>query len=82
MRAAVLAVRAQDPERTVVAVPVASERTCEALRADADDVVCALTPHAFDAVGLWYEDFTPVSDDEVSRLLEPLPDTPRVGSPR
>jgi putative phosphoribosyl transferase len=69
MRAAVLALRAQHPERLVVAVPVAAYQTCEELRDVADDVVCLLTPEPFYAVGAWYEDFTPTSDEEVRRLL-------------
>ena len=69
MRAAAVAVRAQDPERLVVAVPVASERTCDEFRGDVDEIVCALTPEPFHAVGLWYEDFTPTSDEDVRELL-------------
>ncbi|MGH3029373.1 MAG: hypothetical protein ACRDNE_01125 [Gaiellaceae bacterium] len=44
MRAAALAVRAEQPERLVVAVPVAAKETCDESRADVDEVVCALTP--------------------------------------
>jgi predicted phosphoribosyltransferase len=69
MRAAALAVRAQRPKRVVVAAPVAARETCEELRADVDEVVCLLTPAPFYAVGAWYEDFAPTSDDEVRRLL-------------
>jgi predicted phosphoribosyltransferase len=69
MRAAANAVRAQGPERLVVAVPVAAAQTCDELRGEVDEVVCALTPDPFAAVGLWYEDFTPTGDDEVRRLL-------------
>jgi predicted phosphoribosyltransferase len=69
MRAAVHAVRAQGPERLVVAVPVAARQTCEQLRAEVDELVCADTPDPFHAVGLWYDDFTQTSDDEVRDLL-------------
>jgi putative phosphoribosyl transferase len=69
MRAAALAVRAQGPERVVVAVPVAAAPTCEALRADVDEVVCGATPHPFLGVGVWYDDFAQTSDDEVRELL-------------
>ena len=69
MRAAALAVREQEPERLVVAVPVAAEPTCDSFRADVDEVVCAYTPEPFHAVGLWYDDFAPTSDDEVRELL-------------
>jgi predicted phosphoribosyltransferase len=70
MRAAVLALRAQEPERLVVAVPVAAERTCNELRADVDEIVCVLTPDLFQAVGLYYDDFSPTTDEDVRELLE------------
>jgi predicted phosphoribosyltransferase len=69
MRAAVQALRQQLPARIVVAVPTASPDTCEALRAEANDVICAMTPEPFIAVGHWYDDFTQTTDDEVHDLL-------------
>ncbi len=70
MFAAVAALKRERPARVVVAVPVASRETCEALRREADDVVCSMTPEPFYAVGLWYEDFSQTSDEEVHELLE------------
>jgi len=70
MRVAVAALRQEHPARIVVAVPIAPPETCDMLRADADDVVCAVTPEPFYAVGLWYEDFEQTTDDEVHHLLE------------
>ena len=70
MRAAALALRARDPERLVVAVPVAAEQTCDEFRDDVDEVVCAVTPEPFLAVGFWYDDFSQTSDAEVRDLLE------------
>jgi len=69
MRAAVAALRHQRPARIVVAVPVAAAETCEELRREADEVVCAATPAPFHAVGLWYEDFSQTSDEEVTDLI-------------
>lgn len=69
MVAAVQALRQQHPARVVVAVPVAPPETCEQLRTEVDEVVCAFTPEPFRAVGLWYEDFTPTTDAEVRDLL-------------
>lgn len=69
MRAAALAVRKHRPARIVVAVPVAAAQTCNELRADVDEVVCAVTPRAFHAVGLWYDDFSQTRDAEVRELL-------------
>jgi predicted phosphoribosyltransferase len=69
MRAAVKALRIQGPLRVVVAVPVAAHQTCDQLRVEVDDVVCAYMPDPFYAVGLWYDDFSPTSDQEVRDLL-------------
>ena len=70
MRVAVAALREEHPGKIVVAVPTAPAETCEMLRAAADEVVCALTPDPFYAVGLWYRDFSQTSDQEVHELLE------------
>src|SRR5438477_5499014 len=69
MRAAVAALRRQQPARIVVAVPTASPDTSEALKAEADHVICAMTAEPFFAVGHWYEDFRQTTDDEVRELL-------------
>lgn len=69
MRAAVAGLRRLAPARIVVAVPVSAPSTCSELREEADAVVCAFTPEPFGAVGLWYEDFSQVTDDEVRDLL-------------
>jgi len=70
MRAAALAIRAQEPAHLVVAVPVAPAETCAALKREADEVICLISPEPFFAVGNWYEDFAQVDDDEVHQLLE------------
>lgn len=70
MRAAVRALRQQDARRIVVAVPVAAQSTCGEMEEEADEVVCAATPEPFRAVGLWYDDFTQTTDDEVRELLD------------
>jgi predicted phosphoribosyltransferase len=69
MQAAIKALRAMQPDRIVVAVPTGSPETCAQLKAEADDVICAITPEPFHAVGLWYEDFTQTTDEEVRDLL-------------
>ncbi len=69
MRAAIRSVRQAGPARLVVAVPVAAQPTCEALRAEADELICLLAPHPFFAVGVHYADFPPIDDDQVQRLL-------------
>jgi putative phosphoribosyl transferase len=69
MRAAVTALRQKEPERIVVAVPVGAASTCEEFRVIADECVCVIAPENFRAVGLWYDDFSQTSDDEVCDLL-------------
>jgi putative phosphoribosyl transferase len=70
MRAAAMAVRELNPARVVVAVPVAAAETCDDFRDVVDEVICEVTPRPFRAVGLWYDDFSQTSDDEVRELLE------------
>lgn len=70
MRAAIQVLRARGAARIVVAVPVAAAEIRDALRAEADELVCALTPRRFISVGAAYRDFRPPSDDEVRRLLK------------
>ena len=72
MRVAVLALRYEAPARIVVAVPVAAAETCDDFREIVDDIVCAETPWPFYAVGVWYEDFTQTTDDEVHELLNAI----------
>ena len=69
MRAAVIALRQQQPARIIVAVPAAAESTCDEFRAEVDEIVCAITPEPFYAVGLWYEDFSQTTDEEVREFL-------------
>jgi predicted phosphoribosyltransferase len=69
MLAAITALRQQRPARIVVAVPIASRDTCEQLVTHVDEVVCAITPEPFHAVGLWYDDFSQTTDDEVRHVL-------------
>ncbi|MGE0132993.1 MAG: phosphoribosyltransferase [Blastocatellales bacterium] len=70
MRAAVVAVREHHPARVIVAVPVASRATCESFNDLADGIVCGMAVDPFYAVGLWYDDFTQTTDEEVRGLLD------------
>jgi putative phosphoribosyl transferase len=69
MRAAIAALHQQKPKKIVVAVPTAPIDTCDELKREADEVICAVTPDPFYAVGLWYEEFEQTSDAEVTELL-------------
>lgn len=70
MKAAVEAVKQEQPARVIVAVPVGAPETCRALQNIADEVICARMPSSFSAVGQWYRDFTQTTDAEVADLLE------------
>jgi erythromycin esterase-like protein/predicted phosphoribosyltransferase len=80
MQAAVQALRQRGSARIVVAVPVGARETCERLRRLADQVVCVSMPEPFNAVGLWYEEFSQTSDEEVKRLLGTTARSARGGS--
>jgi predicted phosphoribosyltransferase len=69
MRAALRALRRQEPARLVAAVPVGPPGTCESLREEADEVISLVTPAGFRSVGAYYADFGQVEDEEVVRLL-------------
>lgn len=70
MRAAIMAVRQQQPTRIVVAVPVSSSETYHDLKAMVDEILCVQTPHPFHAVGFWYDNFSQTTDEEVRDLLK------------
>jgi putative phosphoribosyl transferase len=70
MLAAAQALRAKQPKRIIVAVPVASKEACEEFGKYVDQIICLATPEPFYAVGAWYENFSQTSDDEVRELLE------------
>lgn len=70
MLAAIAALRRLNPAKIVIAVPVAAASTTRRLRKVADELVAVETPAAFYAVGQFYADFQPTSDEEVVGLLE------------
>lgn len=72
-RAALRALRLQHPKILVLAVPVGAAETIEALKADADDVICIETEEALGSIGACYADFRQITDDEVVAILERFP---------
>ncbi|HLJ74868.1 MAG TPA: phosphoribosyltransferase [Thermoanaerobaculia bacterium] len=70
MRAAVAALQKMQPAAIIVAVPVAAKQTCDEFRRDGINVICLRTPEPFEAVGLWYEDFSQTTDEEVHEILD------------
>jgi len=69
MRAAVKALRQRDVPKIVVAAPVGAPETCREFEDEVDEIVCAMAPEYFQAVGQYYDDFSQTSDDEVRELL-------------
>ncbi|HUG14593.1 MAG TPA: phosphoribosyltransferase [Thermomicrobiales bacterium] len=69
MMAALKALRKQQPTHVIVAVPVASPLTLDDIAREADEIVCPMRPDPLHAVGIWYEDFSETTDDEVRMLL-------------
>lgn len=84
MRAAVAALRQQGPARIVVAVPVGAAETCAEFQDEVDEAICARMPEPFYAVGVWYDDFSQTTDEEVHDLLDNggyTPDHYRIAGP-
>jgi putative phosphoribosyl transferase len=69
MRAAIGILKPQQLQWIIIAVPVAPLDTCNRLRTEVDEVVCLITPEQFCGIGLWYEDFTQTTDEQVCELL-------------
>lgn len=80
MRVALRSVRRRKPRRLVLAVPVAPADSLDALRPEADEVVCLEVPDNMGAVGCYYRDFRQVSDAEVIELLDRARRAPPAGS--
>jgi predicted phosphoribosyltransferase len=70
MKAAVRALRKMSPREIVVAVPVAAPSTCTEFQGLVDEMICLRTPEPFQAVGLWYDDFSQTTDEQVQELLD------------
>jgi predicted phosphoribosyltransferase len=70
MLAAARALRQENPNKIVIGVPVASPQACDDFRPEVDEIVCAVTPEPFYAVGVWYQDFNQTTDEEVHQLLD------------
>jgi putative phosphoribosyl transferase len=69
LRAAIAALRQQQPQQIIVAVPVAPASVCQRLQTEVDKVVCAIEAEEFSSISLWYEEFSQTTDEEVRALL-------------
>ena len=68
MLAAARALR-RNARKVIVAIPVAARGTCEKLRKEVDEVICACLPWQFNSVGSFYQNFEQTTDEEVRTLL-------------
>lgn len=73
LRAAIATLRQQQPDKIIVAVPIAPPTVCQALKAEVDEVVCFIAPEDLNSISHWYEDFSQTSDEEVCHLLRVTP---------
>ena len=69
MHAAVTVLQQHQPQKIIIATPVALQITLKQLAPLVDDVTCLVTPKSLSAVGFWYEDFSQVTDQQVCDLL-------------
>ena len=69
LRAAIRSVRDKLPARIVAAVPVASRASAEEVRAEVDELIAVVTPPRFNTVSTAYENYSPVTEDDVLTLL-------------
>lgn len=69
MRAAVNAIKEQNPKQIIIAVPVATPSMCQELESEVDEIICLKTPEPFISVGTWFDDFSQTTDEEVIQLL-------------
>jgi predicted phosphoribosyltransferase len=76
VRATLRATRKRGPAKLILAVPVAATDTLQALRKEADEVICLEDHEDFGAIGFFYDDFRQVGDDEVVALLKRFPPVP------
>ena len=72
MQVAITALRRLNPKSIIVASPVAEPSAYAKIAAEADEIHCRATPGSFYSVGLWYENFTQLTDDEVCHYLEQI----------
>lgn len=69
IRAAITILKQQQPDKIIIATPIAPPDVCQQLQLEVDDVICLQTPEPMSAIGLWYDDFTQTTDDQVRELL-------------
>ena len=69
MRASIDAVKAQGAREIIVASPVSSTQVCMMFKGIADRTVCFATPHPFQSVENWYEEYEKPSPEALRKLI-------------
>ncbi len=69
MHAAILSLRKKNPAHIVMAVPVAAPEVCKRFQQEVEKAICLYDPQPFYGVGMWYQNFTQMTDDEVRSVL-------------
>jgi putative phosphoribosyl transferase len=64
--------RTRKPAKIILAVPVASQSAIRKIRPLVDELICLSAPESFESVSEFYDDFSPVTDREVTDLLRPF----------
>jgi len=70
MQAALWAVRQEEPEKIVAALPVGPQETLEKLSRAADETICLQAPPFFSAISQFYSYFNQVEDEELLEILQ------------
>jgi len=81
MLAAIAALRRLGPARLIVATPIAAPSTRDEIGPEVDEYICESMPDPFYAVGVWYDDFSQTTDEEVSDLLDRAAALPAAAQP-
>lgn len=69
MQAAIKGIKSFSPKSLWIAVPVADKIIIESLSSHADKIICINPVNHLNSVGMWYEEFSQLNDEEVLELL-------------
>lgn len=69
LQAAIAIVKKQQPQKIIVAVPVAPSSVYKDIKSQVDELIYLKIPRSFDCLSIWYEEFPQTTDEEVRKLL-------------
>ncbi len=70
MHAAILSLKMHGAKKIIVAIPVAPQEQLINIGREADEIICLERPAQFISVSLAYDNFAPVSDDDVAQIMQ------------